>query len=190
MEHARRAGRFLVHLDADMEVPSGLLAEAAARCERDGVAAVVLHEHDVPQSFWAAVKALEREAYVGVTGVEGARFVRADVFATVGGYDEELGAGEDWDIHARYQQHGAVVAASEALMHHTGRVGFGRQLRKKFAYGRSTRRYLEKHEAAPMASAMLSAYWASRGAFARRPVACAGVPRPPCRRGGRGGEPA
>ena len=174
--HGARAasGRFLVHLDADMEVPSGLLAEAAARGERDGVAAVVLHERDVPQNFWAAVKALERQAYVGVTGVEGARFVRADVFAAVGGYDEELGSGEDWDIHARYRQHGAVVAASEALLHHTGRVGFGRQLRKKFAYGRSAGRFLEKHEAAPVASAMLSAYWSSRRAFVRRPALALG----------------
>jgi len=168
------SGRFLVHLDADMEVPPGLLAEALARGERAGVAAVILHECDVAQNFWAAVKALEREAYVGATGVEGARFVRADVFAAVGGYDEGLGSGEDWDIHARYQRHGAVVAASEALLHHTGRVGFGRQVRKKFAYGRSTRRFLEKHDAAPMASAMLSAYWASRGAFARRPALALG----------------
>jgi glycosyltransferase involved in cell wall biosynthesis len=167
-------GRFLAHLDADMELPPGLLADAAARCGRDGVAAVVLRERDVPDNFWAAVKALERDAYVGVAGVEAARFVRSDVFAAVGGYDEELGSGEDWDIHARYRQHGAVVAASEPLLHHTGRVSVGGQLRKKFAYGRSTRRFLEKHDAAPMASAMLSAYWASRGAFARRPALALG----------------
>jgi glycosyltransferase involved in cell wall biosynthesis len=168
---ARAAGgRFLAHLDADMELPPGLLAEATARCERDGVAAVVLHERDVARSFWAAAKALEREAYVGVAGVEGARFVRADVFHAVGGYDEDLGSGEDWDIHTRYLQHGAVEAASQALLHHTGRVSFSGQIRKKFEYGRSARRFLEKHRGAPVASAMLSAYWASRGTFARHPA--------------------
>jgi glycosyltransferase involved in cell wall biosynthesis len=164
------AGRFLVHLDADMELPRGLLAEAAAVCERVGVAAVVLHEHDVPETFWGAAKALERDTYVGVTGVEGARFVRADVFRAVGGYDEHLGSGEDWDIHTRYLQQGAVEAASQTLLHHTGRVSFSGQLRKKFAYGRSARRFLEKHRGAPVASAMLSAYWASRRTFARHPA--------------------
>jgi glycosyltransferase involved in cell wall biosynthesis len=170
--HGARAasGRFLAHLDADMELPPGLLANAAALCERDGVAAAVLHERDVPQNFWAAVKALERDAYVGVAGVEGARFVRADVFRAVGGYDEELGSGEDWDVHSRYQQHGVIVAASDPVLHHTGRVGFGSQIRKKFAYGRSARQFLEKHESGPMASAMLSAYWASRRTFARHPA--------------------
>lgn len=164
------AGRFLAHLDADMELPPGLLAEAAALCARDGVAAVVLHERDVPQNFWAAVKALERDAYVGVAAVEGARVVRADVFHAVGGYDEELGSGEDWDIHARYAQHGAIVAAGEPLLHHTGRVSFTGQVRKKFAYGRSASRFLLKHEAAPKAAAMLSAYWQSRRKFLRRPA--------------------
>jgi glycosyltransferase involved in cell wall biosynthesis len=167
-------GRFLAHLDADMELPSGLLAEATALCRRDGVSAVVLHERDVPQNFWAAVKALEREAYVGVAGVEGARFVRADVFSAVGGYDEELGSGEDWDIHARYAQHGAVVAASEALLHHSGRVSFGRQVLKKFAYGRSARPFLDKHGGPHVASAMLSAYWSSRRTFAQHPALALG----------------
>jgi GT2 family glycosyltransferase len=162
-------GRFLAHLDADMELPSGLLSDAAARCRRDGVAAVVLHERDVPKNFWAAAKALERETYAGVAGVEGARFVRADVFLAVGGYDEELGSGEDWDIHARYLQHGAVVAAPEPLLHHTGRLSLVGQVRKKFAYGRSARQFLEKHEGAPIASAMLAAYWASRRTFVHHP---------------------
>jgi glycosyltransferase involved in cell wall biosynthesis len=168
------AGPILAHIDSDMELPSGLLAEAMALCERDGVAAVVLPERDVPQSYWAAVKALERQAYVGVAGVEAARVVRADVFNAVGGYDEEMGSAEDWDIHARYVQHGAIVAASEPLLHHTGRVTFGGQVRKKFAYGRSVRGFLDKHEVAPVASAMLSAYWASRRTFARHPALALG----------------
>ena len=167
-------GRLLAHLDADMELPPGLLAAAASRCEREGVAAVVLHERDVTEGFWGAVKALEREAYVGVAGVEGARFVRADVFHAVGGYDEELGSGEDWDVHARYQQHGVIEAAAEPLVHHTGRVSFSAQVRKKFAYGRSARKYLHKHDGGPVVSAMLSAYWESRRAFARHPALALG----------------
>jgi GT2 family glycosyltransferase len=168
-------GRFLAHLDADMEIPPGLLAEAMTQCARDGVAGVVLHERDVPGNFWAAVKALEREAYVGIPGVEGARFVRADVFRAVGGYDEELGSGEDWDIHARYMQHGAIVDASVALLHHIGRVSLRRQVSKKFAYGRSARRFLEKHEGAPVAAAMLSAYWRARRRLARHPALTLGL---------------
>jgi glycosyltransferase involved in cell wall biosynthesis len=167
-------GRLLAHLDVDMELPPGLLADAAARCEREGVAAVVLHEHDVAEGFWGAVKALEREAYVGVAGVEGARLVRADVFHAVGGYDEELGSGEDWDVHARYRQHGAIEAAAAPLLHHTGRVSFTGQVRKKFAYGRSALKYLDKHDGGPVASAMLSAYWGSRRVFARHPALALG----------------
>jgi hypothetical protein len=67
-----------------------------------------------------------------------------------------------------------VVAVAEPLLHHTGRVRFRRQVGKKFAYGRSARPFLTKHEGAPMASAMLAAYWRSRRALVRRPALAAG----------------
>src|SRR5262249_48865534 len=72
-------GQFLLHLDADMTLTPGLLDRAAAIAD-DGHVALTLEEIDVVDGFWAECKALERAAYRGSPVLEGARFVRADVF--------------------------------------------------------------------------------------------------------------
>jgi glycosyltransferase involved in cell wall biosynthesis len=172
---AQAAGEFLLHLDADMELPAGLLAASVRTCAQDDLVALVLHEADVTRGFWAACKALERACYRGAEGVEGARFVRADVFREVGGYDEGLGSGEDWDIHARYRAIGAIGSAPLPVYHHLGRITLASQVRKKFSYGRTARQFLDKTPGAPIAGAMLRAYWSSRRTLLRRPVHVAGL---------------
>jgi glycosyltransferase involved in cell wall biosynthesis len=173
---ARHAtGAYLLHLDADMELPPGVLASCVQTCLDRGFIALVLHEVDIASGFWANCKALERLCYRGVEEVEGARFVRADVFRSVGGYDEELGSGEDWDIHARYRDAGPIGAAPQPLYHHLGRIEFASQLRKKFSYGRTARRFLRKAPGTPIAAAMIRAYWSSRRALLRRPSLALGL---------------
>jgi GT2 family glycosyltransferase len=130
---------------------------------------------DVAVGFWANCKALERLCYRGVEEVEGARFVRADIFRSVGGYDEELGSGEDWDIHARYRGTGPIGAAPQPLYHHLGRIESASQLRTKFSYSRTARRFLRKAPGSPIAGAMIRAYWSSRRALLLRPSLLLGL---------------
>jgi glycosyltransferase involved in cell wall biosynthesis len=173
---ARRAtGEFLLHLDADMELTPGVLLSCVSACRERSLVAVVLHEADIASGFWASCKALERLSYRGVAEIEGARFVRADIFRSVGGYDEELGSGEDWDIHARYLAKGPIGAVEEPILHHLGRIELGRHLRKKFSYGRTAGVFLRKTSGTPIAAAMLRAYWASRGRLLRRPHHAVGL---------------
>jgi glycosyltransferase involved in cell wall biosynthesis len=166
--HAR--GTYLLHLDADMELSLDLLATCVERCSSEGHVALVLHEVDVVSGFWGECKALERRCYRRADEVEAARFVRAETFRAVGGYDESLGSGEDWDVHRRYARAGSVGDVTEPVFHHLGRLRPGPQLRKKFAYGRSGMRFLKKREATPIAAAMLRSYWISRGLFRAQPL--------------------
>jgi glycosyltransferase involved in cell wall biosynthesis len=171
----RAAGEYLLHLDSDMAVAPGLLAAAVRRCREERFDALVLHEVDVAEGFWARCKALERMCYRGVEQVEGARFVRADLFRAVGGYDEGLGSGEDWDIHTRYQNEGQIGDVAEPLVHHLGRIRFTRQIRKKYSYGRTARDFLRKSAGVPIATAMLRSYWHARRMLVRRPHLAAGA---------------
>jgi glycosyltransferase involved in cell wall biosynthesis len=173
---ARHAtGVYLLHLDADMELAPGALSSCVRTCLERGFIALVVHEVDVADGFWANCKALERMCYLGVEEVEGARFVRSDIFRSVGGYDEDLGSGEDWDIHARYRCAGPIGAAPQPLYHHLGRIDLASQLRKKFSYGRTARRFLRKAPGTPVAAAMIRAYWSSRRALLRRPFLALGL---------------
>jgi glycosyltransferase involved in cell wall biosynthesis len=166
--HAR--GRYLLHLDADMELLPGTLAACIDACTRHGYIAVVLHEVDVVSGFWGSCKALERRCYLGTKQVETARFVRSDVFWAVGGYDESLNSGEDWDIHAKYLKLGPVGDIPMPVLHHIGRLGFFRHLRKKYSYGRTAYRFLKKHGSTLVFEEMIRAYWHARRMLLRQPV--------------------
>ncbi len=166
---AAARGTFLLHLDADMTLVPDTLARAVESCASEGHVALVLEELDVAEGFWASCKALERRAYRG-TAIEGARFVRADIFRAVRGYDEALGSGEDWDVHARYAGHGSIGRIERAVHHHLGAVSLGGQLAKKFSYGRTAAAFMEKHESHSLAGEMLKAYARSWPSFARDPL--------------------
>ena len=172
---AHASGTYLLHLDADMELTPGLLAACMDVCSKHGHVALVIHEVDVAHGYWASCKALERRCYVGVRELEGARFVRSDIFGAVGGYDENLGSGEDWDVHRRYERVGTVGEAPIPLLHHLGRVSLAAQARKKFSYGRTAARFLGKHRGAPIASAMWRSYWDSKRTLAHDPVHALGM---------------
>jgi glycosyltransferase involved in cell wall biosynthesis len=167
-------GEFLLHLDADMTLTDGLLARALASCRENGHVAVTLEEIDVTSGFWAACKALERSTYRGSPVLEGARFVRAKTFHDVGGYDEELGSGEDWDIHARYAGVGSIGRLPKGVMHHLGAVAYHDQIRKKFLYGQSSASFLSKHDANRYSHEMMRAYVRSWRTFVSRPALAAG----------------
>lgn len=166
-------GEYLLHLDADMTLAPGVLGNAVRKCRDGGHVALTLEEVDVADGFWAACKALERRAYRG-SFLEGARFVRADVFHDSGGYDEQLGSGEDWDVHSRYAEFGSIGRMQGAIHHHLGRVSLHGQLRKKFGYGRSAIDFLAKHDTSKYSRAMASAYRRSWRDFAREPLHATG----------------
>jgi glycosyltransferase involved in cell wall biosynthesis len=161
-------GAYLLHLDADMVLEPHTLVRAIEECSAHGHVAIVLEEIDVAEGFWSSSKALERFAYRG-TAVEAARFVRADVFRGSGGYDERLGSGEDWDVHARYVSFGSIGRLETAILHFLGSLTFRGQVRKKYEYGRSASGYMRRHNSPAVARDMLIAYLRAWRRFAARP---------------------
>jgi glycosyltransferase involved in cell wall biosynthesis len=167
---AAARGEYLLHLDADMTLAPGALEAAVRSCRDGGHVALTLEEIDVTAGFWAECKALERRTYRESALLEAARFVRAAVFHELGGYDESLGSGEDWDIHARYAAQGSIGRLAGVLCHHLGAISFAEQVRRKFEYGRSARNFLGKHESKDFLRAMASSYRRSWRVFARDPA--------------------
>lgn len=138
-------GKYLLHLDSDMELAPGLIKECVYRLERSDAGAVVIHEIDVATGFWGQCKALERKCYVGDPYLEGARFVKREIFDDVGGYDETLSFGEDWDIHQRYKDITKIQSIQSVIKHHSGYISFLEQVKKKHAYGKTANSYIRKY---------------------------------------------
>jgi glycosyltransferase involved in cell wall biosynthesis len=141
------AATILLHLDADMELSSPMFLQNLASLVDQGHRAVTIREHDVASGFWANCKALERSCYRG-TEMESARGVTRELFALVGGYDEDVSSGEDFFITKLYRRHTRIARDdSLVLNHHIGRLSLRRLLVKKYSYGRTIGTYLRKARA-------------------------------------------
>src|SRR6266550_6323120 len=70
---------------------------------------------------------------------------QGELFALVGGYDEEVSSGEDLFITSLYRKH-TDIGLDDALVldHHLGRLSLRRLLSKKYSYGRTAQKYLTK----------------------------------------------
>src|SRR4051812_34923445 len=138
-------GDILYHLDSDMELSSALVEEIVkifAADERTG--ALIVHEENRTRGFWSKAKAFERRCYWGNDRIESARVVRRSIFEAVGGYDESISSGEDFDIQKRYQEVASVGFCSNVVYHDLRLLSLRRTLKKKFDYGKSAHLYFSK----------------------------------------------
>lgn len=136
-------GEYLLFLDADMILSSGVVEECVEKCESDGVDALYILERIVGKGFWVKVRDFERSFYTG-TVIDAVRFVRKDLFERIGGFDENLIGPEDWDLDRRIRKVGKTGIIDTPLYHNEGNFNMKRYLEKKKYYTRWINTYLEK----------------------------------------------
>jgi glycosyltransferase involved in cell wall biosynthesis len=140
-------GQFLVFVDGDMLMSPNVADEVATQFGRGTqVQSLVIPLRSVGDNFWARCRALEKDLYVGDPDMEAARAYRRTAFEKVGGYDEGLHAGEDWDLSERVIKAGGAMGRINAeLIHDEGWVDLRQLLVKKSYYGGTLVRYVRKH---------------------------------------------
>jgi arabinofuranan 3-O-arabinosyltransferase len=107
------------------------------------------------EGFWARCKALERSCYLGDDAIEAPRFFRRTAFVSIGGFDEALIGGEDWDLARRVRRTGAICRVPAVIHHMEGRLTLPETMRAKFYYGQTIGRYLRKHPAGSVRSQLM-----------------------------------
>lgn len=163
-------------IDSDMYLTPRVGAEARTLIERDGLDAIVIPEISVGEGFLADCRALEKSLYVGDADVEAARVFRADRVRSIGGYREDLRAGEDWDLSDRYLATGASVGRTGAvIVHDDGRVSLRDMFHKKRYYGQSFADYLRTRGEESERRLARPAILRRPGRLLRRPVHAVGL---------------
>jgi glycosyltransferase involved in cell wall biosynthesis len=141
----KASGKFLLFLDADMELEKGVLQECLDLAE-DGAQAVIISERVVGKGFWSRCRTLEKSCYLGDELIEAARFYDKKLFLQLGGYDKELIASEDWDLHQKAKNVGAKIARTKSfVLHHEKETNPIAAFRKKYYYGKNLSAYFKKH---------------------------------------------
>jgi len=139
-------GDYVFIVDSDMELQPGVVAACAAKMQADPqLGALIIPEESFGQGFWARCKRLERSFYIGNDAIEAARFFSRQLYEQVGGYDETMTGGEDWDLTRRVRQCSSVGRVSEYIQHNEGHPRFMRTVRKMYYYGRHAGAYFAKN---------------------------------------------
>lgn len=130
-------GEYLLHIDADMSLSSGVLS-SCLKTIANGYDALVIPEISYGDGFWSKVRIFERSMYVGDDTIESARFFKASVYRSVGGHNEKMVLSEDKDIDLRIRKLGYRVGRIVDPIHHNeGDLRIFNDLKKKFFYGRT-----------------------------------------------------
>jgi glycosyltransferase involved in cell wall biosynthesis len=147
---AAARGVYVLVLDSDMELQPDVVA-ACLECVAGSAAIVAIPEISFGEGYWSRCKAFERSFYNADALVAAARFFPTAVLRTIGGWDEEMYAGEDWDISMRAEALAPLRFARTHIRHNEGRLRLPALLAKKHYYGRNLRVFLRKHRSAAMA---------------------------------------
>jgi len=144
---SKASGDFFFFIDSDMELEPEVVDECVHEVLNRNIDAIVIPEISVGDGFWTRCKALERSCYIKDSLIEAARFIKKKAFLEVNGYDENLVAAEDWDLSLRIKKAGFSFSRINALIkHHEGRLNLKNTIRKKYSYGLTISRYIEKHK--------------------------------------------
>ncbi len=140
-------GEYVFIIDSDMELSATVVQECVEAMEgKPYVAAVVVPEESFGEGFWAQCKKLERSFYVGVSWMEAARFFRHSLYQQLGGYDEKLISGEDWDLSQRAGKTGKIASIKSYIFHNEGKINLWKTIKKKYYYAQKFSKYAQKNK--------------------------------------------
>jgi len=139
-------GYFLIFVDSDVELEPRVFEESVRASLNSGADAVSVSGTREGEGFWAKCRQIEYLTYIGDPLIEWPIFMKKEAFEKVGGFDENLEAAEDWDLHARMiEANYKIINIKARTKHHDGRITLKKILRKRYYYGKTLIRYLRKH---------------------------------------------
>lgn len=138
----KATGKYVIFIDSDMVLSSPVIQNCVKTMEGKDFKGVIIPEESFGVGFWAQCKKLERSFYIGVDSIEAARFFYLSDFNSVGGYNELLISGEDWDLSDRIELLGKYTRIDDFIYHNEGKISLYKTLQKKYYYAKKAGAYL------------------------------------------------
>lgn len=152
-------GKYVAIIDSDMELSKEVVSACVEKMkENEQLLGLVIPEESFGEGFWAQCKKLERSFYVGISWMEAARFFKKEIFEQVGGYNESMVSGEDWDLSQRVESRGKVSRVQEFIYHNEGKISLVKTLKKKLYYAKKFSNYTQHNKNNPIIKKQTSAF--------------------------------
>ena len=156
---SKSKGKYVAIIDSDMILAPTVIAECVKAIEADDkMAGVIIPEESFGEGFWAQCKKLERSFYVGISYMEAARFFRRRDYLAVGGYNENMISGEDWDLSQRIEVQGEHGRTTSFIYHNEGHISLWKSVKKKFYYAEKFAKYKNSNAASNKVSRQTSIF--------------------------------
>lgn len=154
---SKASGSYVMIIDSDMELGRNVIHACIEQVTKHSeVKALVIPEESFGKGFWAQCKQLERSFYVGMDWMEAARFFDTQTYLAVGGYDETLVSGEDWDLSQRVGDIEKKGRINEYIRHNEGNLQLLRTLKKKYYYAQKFATYMIANKDRPATNSQTS----------------------------------
>lgn len=138
-------GHFLFFVDSDMELTPNVVAECVNICTYKKADAVIIPEETFGEGFLVECKKLEKKMRLKEFYGEAPRFFKKEVFQSVGGYDNNLVTGEDFELAQRVYKAGFLVERCNAtIRHREENLSLKKLVKKVFYYGETLPIYIRK----------------------------------------------
>lgn len=165
---SKATGKYVVIIDSDMILSANVISECVEAMESHSkTAGVIIPEESFGEGFWAQCKKLERSFYIGVSYMEAARFFRKSDFLKIGGYNESMISGEDWDLSQRVEALGSLDRCESFIYHNEGHISLWKSVGKKFYYAQKFAKYKDSDAVSPKVSQQTSVIGRYRLFFSR-----------------------
>ncbi|MHA1678427.1 MAG: glycosyltransferase family 2 protein, partial [Promethearchaeota archaeon] len=140
----KASGEYVLIIDDDMELSVKVIEDCVHKINQEkNIKGIIIPEESFGKGFWAQCKKLERSFYLGLSWMEAARFFRRKDYLRLGGYNEELTSGEDWDLSQRMEALGKIDRINSFIYHNEGVASLLKIIKKRYYYAKKFVKYTD-----------------------------------------------
>lgn len=170
---AQAGGEYVYKIDSDFILEREVVKQCVNKIQ-EGFDAVVVHNSpDIRVSWIAKVRKFEVDMYKYDITHSSARFLKKEVYEKIGGFNEKITAGEDYDFQNKLNRGGFKTGFIDAEALHLGEpVSFWKHMKKYYDYGKDFVNYQKenKEESKAQLSFGRSVYFKNWKKFIEYPI--------------------
>lgn len=139
---AHAHGTYVYKVDSDFTLDPTVIEECLDKVA-EGYEAVVVHNTPNPRISWiAALRKFEVDMYKYDHMHSSPRFILKSAYNSIGGFNEEITAGEDYDFRNKLDSAGYKTGFIDAeAVHHGEPTQFWAHMKKYYQYGKDIKKY-------------------------------------------------